>query len=77
MNYPLMVSKVIEIAYLTGISLTLSLAVAYVEKFERKTIASLIVFGYLAQLDGYMVGIGYDDLVRVKNKAFIWYIDKP
>jgi len=46
------------------------------EKFERKTIAQSDSFGYLAQLDGYMVGSANDDLVRVKDKAFIWYIDK-
>lgn len=33
-------------------------------------------FGYLAQLDGYMVGSDNDDLVRYKDTAFIWAIDK-
>lgn len=46
------------------------------EKFERKAIASDDSFGYLAQLDGYLVGSADDDLVKVKDRAYIWYIDK-
>lgn len=46
------------------------------EKFVKKTIATDDPFGYLDQLDGYMVGSAEDDLVRVKDTAFIWAIDK-
>lgn len=46
------------------------------EKFVKKTIATDDPFGYLDQLDGYMVGSVEDDLVRVKDVAFIWAIDK-
>lgn len=46
------------------------------EKFERKTIHSDDPFGYLDQLDGYLVGSADDNLVRVKDRAFIWAIDK-
>lgn len=46
------------------------------EKFVKKTIAADDPFGYLDQLDGYMVGSATDDLVRVKDTAFIWAIDK-
>jgi len=31
---------------------------------------------YLDQLDGYLVGSAEDDLVRVKDKAYIWACDK-
>lgn len=46
------------------------------QKFETKAIAFDDPFGYLDQLDGYMVGSFEDDLVRVKDRAYIWYIDK-
>lgn len=46
------------------------------EKFERKTIREDDPFGYLAQLDGYLVGSADDNLVQVKDRAFIWAIDK-
>lgn len=46
------------------------------EKFERKAIHTDDPFGYLDQLDGYLVGSADDDLVRVKDRAYIWYIDK-
>lgn len=55
------------------------------EKFERKTIGNLPSpedpdggdpFGYLAQLDGYLVGSAEDPLVYVKDTGFIWAIDK-
>lgn len=46
------------------------------EKFERKAIAYDDPFGYLSQLDGYLVGSADDDLVQVKDRAYIWYIDK-
>jgi hypothetical protein len=46
------------------------------QKFEKKEIAADDPFGYLDQLDGYMVGSAEDDLVRVKDVAFIWAIDK-
>lgn len=46
------------------------------EKFEKKTIRDDDPFGYLAQLDGYLVGSADDDLVRHKDIGFIWAIDK-
>lgn len=46
------------------------------EKFQKQTISVDDPFGYLDQLDGYMVGSADDDLVRVKDVAFIWAIDK-
>lgn len=46
------------------------------EKLQKKTLQQDDPFGYLDQLDGYMVGSADDDLVRVKDKAFIWGVDK-
>lgn len=46
------------------------------EKIKRKRIGSDDSFGYLAQLDGYMVGSADDPLVKVKDTAFILAIDK-
>jgi hypothetical protein len=46
------------------------------EKFEKKSIAYDDPFGYLAQLDGYMVGSADDPLVRTKDRGYIWAIDK-
>lgn len=46
------------------------------EKFQKKTIREDDPFGYLDQLDGYMVGSVNDDLVRYKDVGFIWAIDK-
>jgi uncharacterized protein (DUF1810 family) len=45
-------------------------------KFESKAIAYDDPFGYLAQLDGYLVGSRDDDRVRSKDRAYIWAIDK-
>lgn len=46
------------------------------QKLERKTIATDDSFGYLDQLDGYMVGSSQDDRVTVKDHAYLWGIDK-
>jgi len=46
------------------------------KKFKEKTIAQDDPFGYLDQLDGYMVGSFEDSLVRVKDKAYLLAIDK-
>lgn len=46
------------------------------QRLEEKTIREDDPFGYLDQLDGYLVGSADDDLVRVKDKAYIWGIDK-
>lgn len=46
------------------------------EKFKTKTIRDDDPFGYLAQLDGYMVGSADDNCVIHKDTAFIWAIDK-
>lgn len=46
------------------------------EKFKTKSIAQDDPFGYLDQLDGYLVGSANDDLVRVKDRGYILAIDK-
>lgn len=46
------------------------------QKFKDKTLAQSDDFGYLDQLDGYVVGSVDDPLVRVKDKAYILAIDK-
>jgi hypothetical protein len=46
------------------------------KKFKEKTLAKDDPFGYLDQLDGYLVGSHDDPLVRVKDKAYIFAIDK-
>lgn len=48
------------------------------KKFEDKTIAQegSDSFGYLDQLDGYLVGSSTDPLVRIKDRAYILAIDK-
>lgn len=45
-------------------------------KFKDKSIAENDTFGYLDQLDGYLVGSQHDDLVRVKDRAYLWACDK-
>lgn len=45
------------------------------EKFKDGTIQVSDTFGYMDQLDGYMVGSIEDDLVRVKDVAYDWAID--
>lgn len=45
-------------------------------KFKDGSIAANDTFGYLDQLDGYLVGSLDDDLVRVKDRAYLWAIDK-
>ena len=45
-------------------------------KFKDKTIAQNDSFGYLDQLDAYLVGSLDDPLVRIKNKAYLLAIDK-
>lgn len=46
------------------------------KKFKDRTLAMDDSFGYLDQLDGYLVGSADDDLVRHKDVAFDWAIDK-
>ena len=46
------------------------------QKFKDKSIASNDPFGYLDQLDGYLVGSAEDPLVRVKDRAYLWACDK-
>lgn len=46
------------------------------QKFKDKSISYNDPFGYLDQLDGYLVGSADDDLVRVKDRAYLWAIDK-
>lgn len=45
-------------------------------KFKTGSIAQDDSFGYLDQLDGYLAGSLQDDLVRVKDKAYLLAIDK-
>jgi hypothetical protein len=45
-------------------------------KFKDGTLAQSDSFGYLDQLDGYLVGSADDDLVTVKDRAYILAIDK-
>jgi hypothetical protein len=46
------------------------------DKFKTGSIAQDDPFGYLDQLDGYLVGSAEDDLVRVKDTAYILAVDK-
>lgn len=45
-------------------------------KFKKGTLAQDDSFGYLDQLDGYVVGSYEDPLVRVKDKGYILAVDK-
>lgn len=45
-------------------------------KFKDRTLAQEDNFGYLEQLDGYLVGSADDDLVTVKDHGYLWAIDK-
>jgi hypothetical protein len=45
-------------------------------KFKDKTLAQSDSFGYLDQLDGYLVGSSADPLVTVKDKGYLLAIDK-
>lgn len=53
-----------------------SLASRSFEKLEKKTLAQDDPFGYLYQLDGYLVGSLEDPLVTRKNSGFLLGIDK-
>lgn len=46
------------------------------KKFRDRSIAQDDSFGYLDQLDGYLVGSLQDPIVQVKDKAYLWAIDK-
>lgn len=46
------------------------------QKFKKKTLANDDVFGYLDQLDGYLVGSYNDPLVIDKERAYLLAIDK-
>lgn len=46
------------------------------QKFANKTFAQADTFGYLDQLDGYLVGSADDPLVTVKDRAYLLAIDK-
>lgn len=46
------------------------------QKFKDRSIATNDPFGYLDQLDGYLVGSASDNLVRVKDRAYLWACDK-
>lgn len=46
------------------------------QKFKDGSLAQNDMFGYLDQLDGYLVGSLDDPLVKVKDKAYLLAIDK-
>lgn len=46
------------------------------EKFKNKSLAHDDLFGYLDQMDGYLVGSLNDPLVTVKDKGYLFAIDK-
>jgi hypothetical protein len=46
------------------------------QKFKTKEIAHSDSFGYLEQLDGYVVGSLLDDTVQVKDKGYLLVVDK-
>ena len=46
------------------------------EKYKYKTVAQNDEFGYLDQLDGYVVGCHEDPLVTVKDRGYILAVDK-
>lgn len=46
------------------------------QKFKDKSLLEKDDFGYLDQLDGYLVGSLSDPLVTVKDKGYLWAIDK-
>lgn len=46
------------------------------QKFKDGSIATSDDFGYLDQLDGYLLGSLHDDLVRTKDRAYLLAIDK-
>lgn len=46
------------------------------QKFKDRTLAQDDAFGYLEQLDGYVVASRDDDLVREKSRGYILAIDK-
>jgi hypothetical protein len=45
-------------------------------KFKDKSIAQSDTFGYLDQLDGYVIGSVDDPLVKVKDKGYLFAVDK-
>ena len=46
------------------------------QKFKDGSIRENDTFGYLDQLDGYLLGSLNDDLVRVKDRAYLLAVDK-
>lgn len=46
------------------------------QKFKDKTLAEADDFGYLDQLDGYILGSADDPLVRIKDRGYLLAIDK-
>lgn len=46
------------------------------QKFKDKTLAQDDPFGYLEQLDGYLLASADDPLVRVKDRGYILAVDK-
>lgn len=48
----------------------------FMDQYKDGSFAAQDTFGYLDQLDGYVVGSAEDNLVRVKDKGYILAIDK-
>jgi hypothetical protein len=46
------------------------------QKFKDKTIAEADDFGYLDQMDGYILGSSDDPVVRIKDRGYLLAIDK-
>lgn len=46
------------------------------QKFKDRTLAQDDAFGYLEQMDAYVVGSSDDPLVQVKDRGYFWAIDK-
>ena len=47
-----------------------------VAESKRGSLEKSDSFGYLDQLDGYILGSANDPLVTVKDKGYLWFIDK-
>lgn len=48
----------------------------YLSKLKNASVDEMDAFGYLSQLDGYLLGSHADPLVTVKDRAYLWLIDR-
>jgi hypothetical protein len=76
MNLPWTVSLVIGTASLMAVWLTSSLLAALAMQSSETRALGNDPFGYLEQLDAYLLGSVGDDLVTVKDRAYLLAIDK-